>query len=371
MATLTIEKRSGKVTGYNIQWREDNRRYTIYLSPLRFAKKTAERLKEVVEALLYYRRNGIVSLDKSVEVWLQSVSAEIRKKLEKAGLIVAHHPKTCQQLWEAFLKHKTDIKERSLQLYHRYRAAFFERFSPTESIEAVSSDRLQEWKTWMLTRYAPATVAGNLKGVKSVFNWAVKQEWLQKSPMCGISRGSFVNRDKDRIITMDDYAKLLDACPNQEWRAVIALIRIGGLRCPSELRQLRWSDVHWKENRFLVRSPKTEHIEGHRERAVPLFSVLRLELEKHFSSREVNSDFVIAGYQGTCWNLHGTFRKIADVAGLGRIVRPFDNMRMSRSNEVLKRFGAAKESLWMGHSLRVMQEHYLMITDEDFLEASQ
>ena len=371
MATLTIERRSGRITGYNIQWREDKRRRTIYLSPKRYAKKTAERLKEIVEALLYYRRNGIVALDKSVEVWLQNASVEIRTKLEKAGLIIANQAKTCQQLWEALLKSKVDAKERTLIIYRRSQALFQEHFPPTEYIDKITAEQLLQWKAALQTRFASATVAGHLKNAKIVFNWAVEHEWLQKSPTRGISIGSFVNRDNDRIITMDEYAKLLDACPNQEWRAIIALARIGGLRCPSELNQLRWTDVRWSENRFLVCSPKTERHEGHRERLVPLFPELRLELQKHFSSREVDSEFVIAGHQGTSWNLNTTFRKISKVAGLGKIVRPFDNMRMSRSNEILNRFGPGKESLWIGHSARVMREHYLHLSDEDFLEASE
>ena len=57
-------------------------------------------------------------------------------------------------------------------------------------------------------------------------------------------------------------------------------------------------------------------------------------------------------------------------AGLSEIPRPFDNMRMTRSNEVYNRWGAFKESQWIGHSSRVRADHYLMITDADFLEAT-
>ena len=104
---------------------------------------------------------------------------------------------------------------------------------------------------------------------------------------------------------------------------------------------------------------------------VPLFSELRTELEQHFSLDETKgNEFVIQGLQGTCWVLHNTFREIADCAGLGRIVRPFDNMRMTRSNEVLRRWGEAKESLWIGHSKQVMKDHYFTLTDDDFSEAA-
>jgi integrase len=181
--------------------------------------------------------------------------------------------------------------------------------------------------------------------------------------MSGISAGSFVNRDKDRFITMEEYAQLLEACPNQEWRTIIALARIGGLRCPSELKQLQWKDVDWEHNRFLVRSPKTERHAGRGERLVPLFPELRAELEKHGKTTE----FVIQKIRGV---LCSSFQKIAVRAGLGTIVRPFDNMRMSRSNEVLRIFGHQKESLWIGHTSEVMGKHYFQLTDDDFAEAA-
>ena len=111
---------------------------------------------------------------------------------------------------------------------------------------------------------------------------------------------------------MEEYVQLLDACPNQDWRTIMALARIGGLRCPSELQQLRWSDINWEQNRFLVRSPKMERHEGKQERIVPLFPELREELDRHFlADATVGNEFVIQSWQGTSWNLAGQFQKIA------------------------------------------------------------
>jgi len=57
---------------------------------------------------------------------------------------------------------------------------------------------------------------------------------------------------------------------------------------------------------------------------------------------------------------------------LGTVVRPFDNMRMSRSNEVWERFGSAKENLWIGHSEAVRRKHYKgELSDEAFAEAAE
>ena len=66
---------------------------------------------------------------------------------------------------------------------------------------------------------------------------------------------------------------------------------------------------------------------------------------------------------------HG-FDRIAVKSGLGEIPKPFVNMRKTRSNEVVRDFGEVKESLWIGHSTKVMREHYFRLSDDDFLEAA-
>ena len=69
-------------------------------------------------------------------------------------------------------------------------------------------------------------------------------------------------------------------------------------------------------------------------------------------------------------NLGTQFARIARKAGIGRIPRPFDNMRASRATEVYNEHGAKKESLWIGHSVRVAFEDYLMVTDDDYAVAA-
>ena len=54
----------------------------------------------------------------------------------------------------------------------------------------------------------------------------------------------------------------------------MALVRYGGLRCPSEVLHLRWEWVDLAEGRFTVFSPKTERFNGKRFRSVPIFPEL-------------------------------------------------------------------------------------------------
>jgi hypothetical protein len=65
-------------------------------------------------------------------------------------------------------------------------------------------------------------------------------------------------------------------------------------------------------------------------------------------------------------NVVHPFTKIAERVGIGRIARPFDNMRASRATEVHREYGAIAESVWLGHSKKIASECYLMATDEDY-----
>jgi len=135
---------------------------------------------------------------------------------------------------------------------------------------------------------------------------------------------------------------------------------------------LKWADVDWKKNRLFVRSPKTEHHDGKESRIVPLFPELKKELETLFSMPESKGkEFVINRHRNPELNLGAPFNKISKEAGLAVIPRPFDNMRATRSNEIYARFGSAKESEWIGHTARVREEHYDMITDDDYENAAK
>src|SRR2546423_864477 len=72
--------------------------------------------------------------------------------------------------------------------------------------------------------------------------------------------------------------KVLDACPDAEWRLLFALSRFGGLRCPSEHLLLTWADIDWERSQIRVTSPKTEQFEGQTERIIPMFPELRSAL---------------------------------------------------------------------------------------------
>lgn len=156
----------------------------------------------------------------------------------------------------------------------------------------------------------------------------------------------------------------------KKWdRLRLFTIRIGGLRAPSEVLLLKWSDIKWDEGGFIVFSPKTERYKGKEKRFVPLFPALREILEKHPERGNSESEFVINRYRRPDQNLGTEFARIAKRAGLEKIPRPFDNMRASRAMEIDAEFGAFYESKWLGHSQRVADKCYKHSRSADFQRA--
>ncbi len=366
MATLLTTK-SG---AWYVQFYDGRDRKTITL-PLRFDKNTAEELQQTVKRLIYCRDN-VMPVDKRTLVWIDTAPEIIREKLANVGLISAPQKQTCLELWDTFLVEKEEIKPSTFEMYETSRRRFFQFFKEDRQISALTQSDMLEWKRFLKNDLAEATVAGTFAKTKAVFNWAVAKGWIETSPMNEIGGGSYENSENDRYIEVEEYLKLLEACPCQEWRVIITLARIGGLRCPSELLRLRWEAVHWHKNMFSVVSPKLEHHKGKGWRYVPLFPEVRRELEALRSTYEGEEPaFVINRYRDPSQNLGTQFARIAKAAGLKKIPRPFDNMRASRATEVYAEFGPKNEEAWIGHSKKIALQHYLMVRQGDYAKAAK
>ena len=87
------------------------------------------------------------------------------------------------------------------------------------------------------------------------------------------------NDDRYYFVTREETRRPLEVCDDDQMRLVIALSRFGGLRCPSEHLELRWSDVDWDEGLITVRPEdpkegKGEPCRAHVRRATPILGSL-------------------------------------------------------------------------------------------------
>jgi integrase len=155
---------------------------------------------------------------------------------------------------------------------------------------------------------------------KQFFRAVLRNRIIPENLFADAKPPSQVNEARKFFVTLEAASKVLDACPDTEWRLLFALSRFGGLRCPSEHFALTWADVDWERERFLVRSSKTEHHEGKAERWVPVFPELRPYLEAAFDQAEDGAVYVFPRRRDTSANLRTRLMKIIRRAALAEAV---------------------------------------------------
>jgi hypothetical protein len=136
--------------------------------------------------------------------------------------------------------------------------------------------------------------------------------------------------------------------------------------------------VDFANDRMTVRSPKTEHHEGHEKRVVPLFAELRPYLEAARAEADKDAEYVITipaverfrNGSGKKPNLATRMQKFIRQAGLKPWPKLFQNLRTSRQTELAKRFLEHVVCEWIGNSQIVAREHYLRVTEDDFASAT-
>lgn len=366
MATIA-ERKNKRGTSYLIEFRVDGLRRSLFL-PCSYTRKQAETVASFVERCAVALDTGR-PYDRQTSSWLASLVPDLRKRFVSSGLIDGRASMTLREMFDAYL-HAESGKFKASTLSNKELSIrrFLAFVRPDTPVCAFTRVNALSFVSSLRSRVSEASLAGYVKDVKRAFNWAVTAEIIDKNPFDGVKRGSFKNKSREFFVDRGVYARLLDASPSQEFRALLALYRIGGLR-RAEAFCLEWSDVDFARGRVRVPSPKTEAYEGRESRVIPLFPELRDELEPLWSGRQEGSSSLILS--PSCrTSLTYRLRSVLSLAGVARWDRLIQNLRASRSIEVYNEFGALAESEWIGHSLATARDHYLHLLDADFERAT-
>ncbi len=218
-------------------------------------------------------------------------------------------------------------------------------------------------------RLGENTIRRRCGRAKQFFRAALRRGLIANNPFADIATTVQANPSRYYFITREEALKVLDACPDAEWRLIFALARFGGLRTPSETLLLRWRDIDWDRGRFRVRSPKTEHIAGGAERIVPIFPELRPYLNAAWDEAETGAEFVIGRCRDSNINLRSRLLDIIWAAGLKEWPKLFQNLRSTRETELAEEFPLHVVCQWIGNSQPIAAKHYLQTTDEHFAKA--
>jgi len=345
----------------------DKRRRTIRLGKI--SKRDAESVKFHVEQIVSALSAGGTTPDDTAR-WLSRLNDTLFDKLARVGLAAKRECKTLGTFLSEFVEAQ-QVKDSTRDHLRRVQSDLIGHFGPDKPLREFTAGDADDFRAALLGRpLGENTVRRRCGRCKQFFGAAIRRKLIDDNPFAHIKTSVQANPKRFHFVTREDTQKILDACPNAEWRLIVALSRYGGLRTPSETLALRWGDVNWETNRIRVRSPKTEHHVGKESRLLPIFPELRPHLEAAFDQAEPGTEFVITGYRGDSRiNLRTQFLRIVFAAGVKEWQKPFANMRSTRETELAETFPMHVTCEWIGNSERIAAKHYLQTTSQHFERA--
>lgn len=350
------------------------KRYTLRLGDI--TETQAERIKGHLTHLEKARRLG-VQPDIETRAWLKDLSAELRTKVEKTGLIAQTKRRRIVRRLDRFLKRFLkgyDGKDGTVTQLELVRDNLIEYFGAGKHIRSITAGDADEFKRWLIKHgrkkselpLARTTASRRMGVVKQAFDFAKRKRWIKRNPFVHIRGRIDVNPAKEVYVTERLIDKILDLATDPELRLIIALSRFAGLRWSSDMIQLTVQSIDSEHQTVKVYSPKTERYEHGMLRLTPLSDKVMqyvAELLDYLPNgatylfprrRELSATSTTNALEDLCRSI-----------GVALWVRPWNNMRASCETDWQQQgYSIFETAAWMGHSPDVALRHYNRIANE-------
>jgi hypothetical protein len=205
----------------------DGKRKTIRLG--KATMKQANAFKVKVEALIGQTITGVA--DDEVSRWLAGLDATMYGRLAAVGLV---KPRECDgqtlgALIDGYIAgRKADAKPRTLINLDQARKRLLAFFGADKPLRDITEADAEEFYRHQLAEgLAPNTVRRTCGRAKQFLRFAVRKRLLPSNPFAELKTTVGGNPDRKFFVTAEAAGKVVDACPDGEWRLIFALCRWG------------------------------------------------------------------------------------------------------------------------------------------------
>jgi len=330
----------------------DSHRKTIRLGKV--SVRQAESIKVRVEDLAAAAITGHAP-DSETARWVQRLDSALHDKLSRVRLVPERAKAVLGEFLDRYFQKRIDVKPATKTVWRQTRRNLIEHFGADKPLRQITRADADEWRLSLIAQdLADSTIGKRCKFAKQFLADAVKQELIESNPFAELKGTSAANPKRFYFVTRAEAERVIDACPDVQWRLIFALSRYGGLRCPSEHLALKWSDVDWANGRLTVTSSKTEH-HGKGTRVIPIFPELLPHFEDAFDLADEGTEFVITRYRETNANLRTQLLRIIARAGLKPWPKLFQNLRSTRETELAEDFPIHVVCQWIGNTQAIAE----------------
>ena len=227
--------------------------------------KQADSAKRNIEHILKCKNAGDI-IPPLVQDWLTGLTDGLRKRLEALSIIEPRNKGrsfTVAEWTEKYLKMRQADKGtkadtvRKLENVARRLSVFFK----TEKLNEITVFQAKAFKKYLLTTVGLSenTARKHIAISRQFFTAAIESNLIEDNPFKGKGQPVTIRPNKNRFfyVTQEMALKVLETCPDTQWRLIFGLARWGGLRCPSEVLRLKWQDIDF--NRDVIYVVKTKN----------------------------------------------------------------------------------------------------------------
>jgi integrase len=271
-----------------------------------------------------------------------------RKKIsfkEFATLYLEDYAKLRKKSW------KTDEYYLQANLIPYFGSRFLSQISQSQ-VEKYQVKRLRDG-------VQVSTVNRELACMRKLFNKAIDWDYAMENPVAKVEFFSEVGREKQRVLTMEEEKRLLEACMSHIRSMTIVGLQTGMRK--GEILNLMWKDVDLKNGVITVQS---EYSKSSRSRKIIFNGLLKAELSR-LKKQNGHSPYVFLNERtGKPYaDIKKAFRGACDKAKIKGL--RFHDLRHSYSSRLVANgvdIVTVKELL--GHSTIKMTERYTHSNDE-------
>lgn len=357
MAYIETRKRKNGVA-YVVEFRRFGKVYKLSLDRT-YNIKDARFIAAAIDAAIAAEKKG-AGLDAQTRKIFEHLAPDMRRRLERAGLLAIAQTTTLREAVELFERdYFPALGERTRAGYSRTLENFTDFIAnDARPVDSIADDEASRFVKLLKSVYAENTVKLRVARLKTFFKFLESKKIIDISPFADVATGALVAGRRNYVgrETVERIAATLD----DERRALLYLYRYAGLR-RSEPYLLTYKNIDVKRKRLYIPTPKTARFAGRGERVAPIFPELASALSRITGER---TDKTIV------------FTKRLNEKILKKFlppgVRAFQDLRVSCENDWLEqRFPPHVVAAWIGHQTNVQARHYAVVLDAYFEAATQ
>lgn len=344
MATLTTRN-----TRQVLQFTEHGKRRTVTLGTI--SRTEAEQVRLNLSRIEACHAAGIQP-DPALTQWTATTTGRLRDALVAAGF--AAQTLTIREYLARSRSTGNKLRRRLAQLLERRLGQVPLQQLTLEHATTIAAELTGNGNT----------LSGKITTLRAIFRPAAEQGLIQSNPFAQIPTPKADNTQRKRFVTREEVQRIIDSTADPELRLMIALGRYAGIRIPSELLAMKWSDINWQDRRFTVTDVKRRTL-----RVVPIFPELATYFSEAHTAAPEGVDEIWTRHRGK--SPARILGRLARRAGVSMWSKPFVAMRASRETELIEQFPIFVAAAFIGNSPATALRHYAIVRPEHYDAAAR